>query len=123
MLKQVFTNIKTNQEYILQEMVDELNRRDDDDGIQMYIKYKLDTRNRLEHFFGQCAVEAKTTKGDFTLEEELEKFTENNIISYRGKARLEEAKNYIRNIMIRQILQNGQNLLVTLCTLIVEKII
>ena len=54
MLKQVFTNIKTNQEYILQEMVDELNRRDDDDGIQMYIKYKLDTRNRLEHFFGQA---------------------------------------------------------------------
>ncbi|WP_462190872.1 glycoside hydrolase family 19 protein [Campylobacter concisus] len=92
MLKQVFTNIKTNQEYILQEMVDELNRRDDDDGIQMYIKYKLDTRNRLEHFFGQCFVEAKTTKGDFTLEEELGKFTENNIISYRGKARLEEAK-------------------------------
>jgi hypothetical protein len=92
MLKQVFTNIKTNQEYILQEMVDELNRRDDDDGIQMYVKYKLDTRNRLEHFFGQCAVEAKTTKGDFTLEEELGKFTENNIISYRGKARLEEAK-------------------------------
>ena len=92
MLKQVFTNIKTNQEYILQEMVDELNRRDDDDGIQMYVKYKLDTRNRLEHFFGQCAVEAKTTKGDFTLEEELEKFTENNIISHRGKARLEEAK-------------------------------
>ena len=91
MLKQVFTNIKTNQEYILQEMVDELNRRDDD-GIQMYVKYKLDTRNRLEHFFGQCFVEAKTTKGDFTLEEELEKFTENNIISYRGKARLEEAK-------------------------------
>ncbi|WP_107805180.1 glycoside hydrolase family 19 protein [Campylobacter concisus] len=93
MLKQVFTNIKTNQEYILQEMVDELNRRDDDDdGIQMYVKYKLDTRNRLEHFFGQCFVEAKTTKGDFTLEEELGKFTENNIISYRGKARLEEAK-------------------------------
>ena len=54
MLKQVFTNIKTNQEYILQEMVDELNRRDDEDGIQMYIKYKLDTRNRLEHFFGQA---------------------------------------------------------------------
>ena len=91
MLKQVFTNIKTNQEYILQEMVDELNRRDDD-GIQMYVKYKLDTRNRLEHFFGQCFVEAKTTKGDFTLEEELGKFTENNIISHRGKARLEEAK-------------------------------
>ena len=54
MLKQVFTNIKTNQEYILQEMVDELNRRDDEDGIQMYVKYKLDTRNRLEHFFGQA---------------------------------------------------------------------
>ena len=54
MLKQVFTNITTNQEYILQEMVDELNRRDDDDGIQMYVKYKLDTRNRLEHFFGQA---------------------------------------------------------------------
>ena len=92
MLKQVFINTKANQEYILQEMVDELNRRDDEDGIQMYIKYKLDTRNRLEHFFGQCFVEAKTTKGDFTLEEELEKFTENNIISHRGKARLEEAK-------------------------------
>ena len=39
MLKQVFTNIKTNQEYILQEMVDELNRRDDEDGIQMYVRY------------------------------------------------------------------------------------
>ena len=92
MLKQVFINTKANQEYILQEMVDELNRRDDEDGIQMYIKYKLNTRNRLEHFFGQCFVEAKTTKGDFTLEEELGKFTENNIISHRGKARLEEAK-------------------------------
>ena len=91
MLKQVFTNIKADQEYILQEMVDELNRRDID-GIQMYIKYKLDTRHRLEHFFGQCFVEARTTKGDFTLEEELEKFTENNIIGYRGKDRLEEAK-------------------------------
>ena len=54
MLKQVFINTKANQEYILQEMVDELNRRDDDDGIQMYVKYKLDTRNRLEHFFGQA---------------------------------------------------------------------
>ena len=54
MLKQVFINTKANQEYILQEMVDELNRRDDEDGIQMYIKYKLDTRNRLEHFFGQA---------------------------------------------------------------------
>jgi len=91
MLKQVFTNIKADQEYILQEMVDELNRRDID-GIQMYIKYKLDTRHRLEHFFGQCFVEARTTKGDFTLEEELEKFTEDNIIGYRGKDRLEEAK-------------------------------
>ncbi|WP_149702538.1 glycoside hydrolase family 19 protein [Campylobacter concisus] len=61
MLKQVFTNIKTNQEYILQEMVDELNRRDDGDGIQMYVKYKLNTRNRLEHFFGQCAVEVESS--------------------------------------------------------------
>ena len=66
MLKQVFTNIKTNQEYILQEMVDELNRRDDDDGIQMYIKYKLDTRNRLEHFFGQCAVEVESSFSKLT---------------------------------------------------------
>ena len=56
MLKQVFTDIKKDQEYILQEMVDELNRRDID-RIQMYIKYKLDTRHRLEHFFGQCVVE------------------------------------------------------------------
>ena len=70
MLKQVFTNIKTNQEYILQEMVDELNRRDDEDGIQMYVKYKLDTRNRLEHFFGQCFVEAQDS-GNFELEESL----------------------------------------------------
>ena len=69
MLKQVFTNITTNQEYILQEMVDELNRRDDD-GIQMYVKYKLDTRNRLEHFFGQCFVEAQDS-GNFELEESL----------------------------------------------------
>ena len=53
MLKQVFTDIKKDQEYILQEMVDELNRRDAD-GVQMYVKYKLDTRNRLEHFFGQA---------------------------------------------------------------------
>ena len=70
MLKQVFINIKTNQEYILQEMVDELNRRDDEDGIQMYVKYKLDTRNRLEHFFGQCFVEAQDS-GNFELEESL----------------------------------------------------
>ncbi|WP_103573100.1 glycoside hydrolase family 19 protein [Campylobacter concisus] len=69
MLKQVFTNITTNQEYILQEMVDELNRRDAD-GIQMYVKYKLDTRNRLEHFFGQCFVEAQDS-GNFELEESL----------------------------------------------------
>ena len=53
MLKQVFTDIKKDQEYILQEMVDELNRRDTD-GVQMYVKYKLDTRHRLEHFFGQA---------------------------------------------------------------------
>ena len=53
MLEQVFTDIKKDQEYILQEMVDELNRRDTD-GVQMYIKYKLDTRHRLEHFFGQA---------------------------------------------------------------------
>ncbi len=46
MLKRVFTDIKKDQEYILQEMVDELNRRDTD-GVQMYIKYKLDTRHRL----------------------------------------------------------------------------
>ena len=52
MLKRVFTDIKKDQEYILQEMVDELNRRDTD-GVQMYIKYKLDTRHRLEHFFGK----------------------------------------------------------------------
>ena len=65
MLKQVFINIKTNQEYILQEMVDELNRRDDD-GIQMYVKYKLDTRNRLEHFFGQCVVEVGSSFHELT---------------------------------------------------------
>ena len=66
MLKQVFINTKANQEYILQEMVDELNRRDDEDGIQMYIKYKLDTRNRLEHFFGQCAVEVESSFPNLT---------------------------------------------------------
>ena len=65
MLKQVFTNIKADQEYILQEMVDELNRRDID-GIQMYIKYKLDTRNRLEHFFGQCVVEVGSSFPELT---------------------------------------------------------
>ena len=48
-------------------MVDELNRRDTD-GVQMYIKYKLDTRHRLEHFFGQCFVEAQDS-GNFELEE------------------------------------------------------
>ena len=69
MLKQVFTNIKADQEYILQEMVDELNRRDTD-GVQMYVKYKLDTRHRLEHFFGQCFVEAQDS-GNFELEESL----------------------------------------------------
>ena len=65
MLKQVFTNIKADQEYILQEMVDELNRRDID-GIQMYIKYKLDTRHRLEHFFGQCAIEVESSFPELT---------------------------------------------------------
>ena len=65
MLKQVFTNIKADQEYILQEMVDELNRRDID-GVQMYIKYKLDTGHRLEHFFGQCAVEVGSSFPELT---------------------------------------------------------
>ena len=65
MLKQVFANIKADQEYILQEMVDELNRRDID-GIQMYIKYKLDTGHRLEHFFGQCAVEVGSSFPELT---------------------------------------------------------
>ena len=65
MLKQVFTDIKKDQEYILQEMVDELNRRDID-GIQMYIKYKLDTRHRLEHFFGQCVVEVGSSFHELT---------------------------------------------------------
>ena len=61
MLKQVFTDIKKDQEYILQEMVDELNRRDTD-GVQMYVKYKLDTRHRLEHFFGQAYKEVGGNK-------------------------------------------------------------
>ena len=61
MLKQVFTDIKKDQEYILQEMVDELNRRDAD-GVQMYVKYKLDTRHRLEHFFGQAYKEVGGNK-------------------------------------------------------------
>ena len=65
MLKQVFTDIKKDQEYILQEMVDELNRRDTD-GVQMYIKYKLDTRHRLEHFFGQCVVEVGSSFHELT---------------------------------------------------------
>ncbi|WP_459824200.1 glycoside hydrolase family 19 protein [Campylobacter concisus] len=61
MLKRVFTDIKKDQEYILQEMVDELNRRDTD-GVQMYVKYKLDTRHRLEHFFGQAYKEVGGNK-------------------------------------------------------------
>jgi len=65
MLEQVFTDIKKDQEYILQEMVDELNRRDTD-GVQMYIKYKLDTRHRLEHFFGQCVVEVGSSFHELT---------------------------------------------------------
>ena len=65
MLKQVFADIKKDQEYILQEMVDELNRRDTD-GVQMYIKYKLDTRHRLEHFFGQCVVEVGSSFHELT---------------------------------------------------------
>ena len=65
MLKQVFTDIKKDQEYILQEMVDELNRRDTD-GVQMYVKYKLDTRHRLEHFFGQCVVEVGSSFHELT---------------------------------------------------------
>ena len=65
MLKQVFTDIKKDQEYILQEMVDELNKRDTD-GVQMYVKYKLDTRHRLEHFFGQCVVEVGSSFHELT---------------------------------------------------------
>ena len=56
MLKAVFNNATTEQESILQEMVDELNRFDDND-IQMYKTYKLDTRDRLEHFWAQCVGE------------------------------------------------------------------
>ena len=32
----------------------------------MYVKYKLDTRNRLEHFFGQCAVEVESSFSKLT---------------------------------------------------------
>ena len=56
MLKAVFNNATTEQESILQEMVDELNRFVDND-IQMYKTYKLDTRDRLEHFWAQCVGE------------------------------------------------------------------
>jgi len=94
MLKQVFTNIKADQEYILQEMVDELNRRDTD-GVQMYIKYKLDTRHRLEHFFGQCVVEVGS--GFHELTESLD-YSVDGLMSFSYfKNHPDEAKKHGRN--------------------------
>ena len=94
MLKQVFTDIKKDQEYILQEMVDELNRRDTD-GVQMYVKYKLDTRHRLEHFFGQCVVEVGS--GFHELTESLD-YSVDGLMSFSYfKNHPDEAKKHGRN--------------------------
>ena len=94
MLKQVFTDIKKDQEYILQEMVDELNRRDTD-GVQMYIKYKLDTRHRLEHFFGQCVVEVGSSFHELT---ESLNYSVDGLMSFSYfKNHPDEAKKYGRN--------------------------
>ena len=94
MLKQVFTDIKKDQEYILQEMVDELNRRDTD-GVQMYVKYKLDTRHRLEHFFGQCVVEVGSSFHELT--ESLD-YSVDGLMSFSYfKNHPDEAKKHGRN--------------------------
>ena len=94
MLKQVFTDIKKDQEYILQEMVDELNRRDTD-GVQMYVKYKLDTRHRLEHFFGQCVVEVGSSFHELT---ESLNYSVDGLMSFSYfKNHPDEAKKYGRN--------------------------
>ena len=94
MLKQVFTDIKKDQEYILQEMVDELNRRDTD-GVQMYVKYKLDTRHRLEHFFGQCVVEVGSSFHELT---ESLNYSAKGLMSFSYfKNHPDEAKKHGRN--------------------------
>ena len=56
----------SNMDTMLPQMVDELNRIQDDKP--MYMHYNLDTKERLEHFFAQCCVEVGD---DFKTEENL----------------------------------------------------
>ena len=75
-------------------MVDELNRRDTD-GVQMYIKYKLDTRHRLEYFFGQCVVEVGSSFHELT---ESLNYSAKGLMSFSYfKNHPDEAKKYGRN--------------------------
>ena len=73
MLKEVFEyniakdNTKTKMDTMLPQMVEELNRMQDHKP--MYMRYNLDTRARLEHFFAQCYVEVGGSA--FRLEEDL----------------------------------------------------
>ena len=73
MLKEVFEyniakdNTKTKMDTMLPQMVEELNRIQDNKP--MYIHYNLGTRARLEHFFAQCYVEVGGSA--FRLEEDL----------------------------------------------------
>ena len=73
MLKEVFEyniakdNTKTKMDTMLPQMVEELNRMQDNKP--MYMHYNLDTRARLEHFFAQCYVEVGGSA--FKLEEGL----------------------------------------------------
>ena len=73
MLKEVFEynkavgNAKTRMDTMLPQMVEELNRMQDNKP--MYMHYNLDTRARLEHFFAQCYVEVGGSA--FRLEEGL----------------------------------------------------
>ncbi|WP_220272084.1 glycoside hydrolase family 19 protein [Helicobacter didelphidarum] len=67
MLKEVFEITEETNEYdrkktILEAIVEELNSNDESNNQPMYMTYKLNTRERLEHFFAQCVAEVGGSK-------------------------------------------------------------
>ena len=99
MLKAVFeytrasNTAKGRMDRILPQMVDELNRPQDDKP--MYIHYNLDTRARLEHFFAQCYVEV--AGHTFQLSENLNYSVRGLVYTFKyyrsNKDRIKEAFN------------------------------
>lgn len=100
MLRQVFNGVKDSESKkikILQEIANELNRIHED-GKPMYVHYKLDTKNRLEHFFAQSYVEVGGN--NLILEERL---------NYSAKALIDNFSYYSKNQeRIKEALEDGR---------------